>query len=454
MTWAEQIVWQALAASVPLGLALVWAARSQDCGAAARHSVLASGLLAAAAIPMLTAALSILPTPAPSSPPRSTAAAPAVLPNAPRLVVGDHRAPRRDSIPDAAAKVVVAAWGTIAGLSCLRLAVAFLAQRRLRRKAERDPRCSARHAACAARLGLQRIPFAGIAPVRAPMALGLWRCWVALPPEAADWSDARLDAVLLHELAHVQRRDTLVRALGSLVVALHWFHPLAHRALRALCREQERAADERAIAAGLDRVDYAQQLLDLAAPPGAEPLLAASIAGRIGEVEDRIRRVLGSRPSSARRAPTWAVMGSTLVLALAAPPDEPATASPASVAVHRPVGLSFDRHGRVIGGANSPGDIFLVYLTEHGTIVVQGDVRLQRDGAASLAPGGYLLLERGEGASFERVEVRMAADGSPVWCRTSDARARDPAGAEEWLAAHLPAVLAIAPPTLVGSATP
>lgn len=59
-----------------------------------------------------------------------------------------------------------------------------------------------------------------------PVVWGVFRPQLLLPGEAAHWDATRLRSVLLHELAHLRRRDPLTQLLTQLACALHWFNPL------------------------------------------------------------------------------------------------------------------------------------------------------------------------------------------------------------------------------------
>ena len=85
-----------------------------------------------------------------------------------------------------------------------------------------------------------------------------------MPADADTWSESRLRVVLLHELAHVKRRDCLTHVLGQAACAFHWFNPLAWLAVKRARTERERACDDLVLACGTRGSDYADQLLEMA----------------------------------------------------------------------------------------------------------------------------------------------------------------------------------------------
>ncbi len=81
--------------------------------------------------------------------------------------------------------------------------------------------------------------------VGVPSVWGVLRPVILLPVRITDHlDDEELNAVILHELAHVARRDNLIGNLTMAVCCLLWFHPLIWWMDRRLLAERERACDE------------------------------------------------------------------------------------------------------------------------------------------------------------------------------------------------------------------
>ncbi len=100
-----------------------------------------------------------------------------------------------------------------------------------------------------ARLGLkQEVDILVSAHVTEAGLWGIWRPKVLLPEGAASrLSDEELEAVILHELIHVRRRDNLAVVLQKSLFSLLWFCPLVWLVDRKLFEERERACDEEVV---------------------------------------------------------------------------------------------------------------------------------------------------------------------------------------------------------------
>ncbi|GAB5512293.1 M56 family metallopeptidase [Rhodopirellula baltica] len=97
-----------------------------------------------------------------------------------------------------------------------------------------------------------------------PCAAGIFRPVILLPTECLTWSQERLRSVLLHELAHVVRRDLLTQSLAEICRAIYWFNPFVWLAVARLHVEREQACDDHVLRAGVVASDYAETLLDVA----------------------------------------------------------------------------------------------------------------------------------------------------------------------------------------------
>ena len=127
-----------------------------------------------------------------------------------------------------------------------------------------DDQVTAAFEAACSRYGIRRRVTLLIHPEKTiPIAWGIVRYRLSLPAAARQWSDGQLRSVLLHELAHIHRGDTISQTLAQIVCALHWFNPLAWFAARRLCMESERACDDLVLAGGVRPSAYAAHLLDV-----------------------------------------------------------------------------------------------------------------------------------------------------------------------------------------------
>ncbi|HEU4886336.1 MAG TPA: HEAT repeat domain-containing protein [Thermoanaerobaculia bacterium] len=139
---------------------------------------------------------------------------------------------------------------------------------------------------------------------------------IVLPSDAARWSEPRLRAVLAHERAHVDRRDGLQAAIGDVVCAVYWFHPLAWLSARQAALAREQACDDAVLEQGITRDTYATAILDVARSLRRRVAHGLPMATR-SQLEVRLRAILDDR--HAHHATRSARFG-VIVIALACAP--------------------------------------------------------------------------------------------------------------------------------------
>ena len=251
--------------------------------AATRHWVWTLGLIGALLLPALSVSLPKWEMPvvtfeAPDVPARMPVAgempegaAPTVRPALDFRTSAPRPAPPQfegaGSSRNRAATVLLVVWlaGALAILG--RLLVGLAAVQWMTRRIERitDAPWLPMALGLAEGIGIRgRVTFLCSRSATMPMACGILRPSVVMPAGVDTWPAARLRIVLLHELAHVKRRDCLIHALTQLGCAAYWFNPMVWIAARRIRAERERACDDLVLAAGTRGSDYADQLLQVA----------------------------------------------------------------------------------------------------------------------------------------------------------------------------------------------
>lgn len=163
--------------------------------------------------------------------------------------------------------------------------------------------------------------------VDVPMTIGVLRPVILVPLGLLTGMPARqVEAILLHELAHIARYDYFVNLLQTAVEALLFYHPAAWWISHVARREREMCCDDMAAAATGDAVTYAKALAGLEQYRSTQFTLAATDA----PLTLRIHRLLGkpiSGGASVAAAIVFAILGSgAMLLAFPnpAPVPEPA----------------------------------------------------------------------------------------------------------------------------------
>jgi beta-lactamase regulating signal transducer with metallopeptidase domain len=157
-------------------------------------------------------------------------------------------------------------WGIVGALLILRIVLSRYVLGRVVRTASaiQDGSIASRLRAAQERYSIRHKVYAHLSGERdLPLTWGIFRMRILLPLEARQWPAGRLEAVLMHELAHIKRGDTITHVVCQLVCALYWINPLVWLAAWRIHVERERACDDLVLAGGIRATEYAQYLLDI-----------------------------------------------------------------------------------------------------------------------------------------------------------------------------------------------
>ncbi len=181
-------------------------------------------------------------------------------------------------------------------------------------------------AASARDIGLARVPRLAIGQSRTPYVIGAFRPVVVLPATLLEAETIVLRHVLLHEFAHVKRRDTLAALVSVILQALYWFHPGVWVAARRLSICRELACDALAARAAGSAAAYRRTLLDMARPLAAAPAGVGLFGG--GELITRLMALESGAMLPSRRQRFVSAIAGALLLSVSAaavgytrPPD-------------------------------------------------------------------------------------------------------------------------------------
>lgn len=155
--------------------------------------------------------------------------------------------------------------------------------------------------------------------INSPLSWGMVQPVIALDPRSvADASQA--EAIIAHELAHLDRLDWTKLLLGRLATALFWFNPLVWRLARECHQLREEAVDDAVLSADVRGDVYAAVLVQSARRQTSGALLAANgVAPAFSSLKQRVARVL---EPTLRRVPAstgFAASCAAAALLLAAP---------------------------------------------------------------------------------------------------------------------------------------
>lgn len=150
--------------------------------------------------------------------------------------------------------------------------------------------------------------------LQAPAAIGWLRPIVLVPAGAlAGLPPAQMEALLVHELAHLRRHDYLVHMVQSAIEAILFYHPAVWWISGHMRAEREMCCDDIAVSITGDAVVYARALAEFDSTGWIQPTVMAANSGSLAA---RIARLLGRSSTSDRISSRPVNAAALLVLAI------------------------------------------------------------------------------------------------------------------------------------------
>lgn len=141
--------------------------------------------------------------------------------------------------------------------------------------------------------------------VQVPVTLGFLKPLILLPVAmVTQLTTAQIEAILVHELAHIRRKDYLLNLLTTLMELLFFFNPFTRLLIAQLKKEREHCCDDAVLEFRYDPHTYVSALLSLARQHQQANLALAAIGGG-GEqlLLQRAKKILQQKRTDDRPGP-------------------------------------------------------------------------------------------------------------------------------------------------------
>ncbi len=187
----------------------------------------------------------------------------------------------------------------------------------------------------ARRVGLRRAPIVRVqADAPGAALIGVWRPAVVIPAQLLESASVeQVRHVLMHELAHVRRRDAIWSMVCTVVQVVYWFHPLVRLARSRLETLREICCDQAVVASLRGRQGaYRRTLLELARAM-VEPNRIAPLGfvQHHSQIMARLTQLQRPTPGRPRLVGAAALLTFALLLAFCLPRARAGTSGAAAV---------------------------------------------------------------------------------------------------------------------------
>jgi bla regulator protein BlaR1 len=129
--------------------------------------------------------------------------------------------------------------------------------------------------------------------ISVPMMLGVIKPVILLPVATINHlSTEQVEAILLHELAHIRRQDYLLNIFQTIVETILFFNPFVWLLSSIIRKEREHCCDDMVVASAANPLPYAKALAILEGNRINTNSLTLAATGRKNQLFHRIKRIM------------------------------------------------------------------------------------------------------------------------------------------------------------------
>ena len=129
--------------------------------------------------------------------------------------------------------------------------------------------------------------------IQTPMVIGFVRPMILIPVGMiSGLSTEQLEAIFIHELAHIKRHDYVVNLIQTIVESIFFFNPFVWSISRIIRREREYCCDDAVTESTKNTLVYAKALAHLEEVRLSSPMLAMTLGENKNQLLDRIKRIM------------------------------------------------------------------------------------------------------------------------------------------------------------------
>ncbi|UJP66535.1 M56 family metallopeptidase [Mongoliitalea daihaiensis] len=209
--------------------------------------------------------------------------------------------------------------------------------------------------------------------VSVPLTFGVWKPIILIPAALLlQMNPCQLEAILMHELAHIKRRDYLWNFLQVMTENIFFFHPICWWITTEIRRQRELAADEWAIAHGVAPKELAYGLATAAAfqQHHAVPEFALAASKSKHPTLERIKKLLGvhSSPSQPTTLTTCTMITTIIISVFLLGMNQPVNSLPSNLNEEVSVKQLFAELLELRDTIPPIPDTLTIYLREPGAV--------------------------------------------------------------------------------------